>query len=212
MDFVSLVKPPPSRQPPPALPGFEGIRRNYDVFTKRWLAHVMPGEYYVTKNDETLCTVLGSCISVCIAVPRLGIGGMNHFLLPGTDGQVHGDLMRYGSYALERLINELVKYGAFREQLEIKLFGGARVTTGSLDVGQSNVDYVRQYLKAEQLRIAAENLGGNFTRKLQYHPLTGKAAMTEVHMSELIRTEKSAKTKATALKEQAEAPGKVILF
>ena len=209
---AATVKSPPPRTPPATLPGFEGLRRTYDEFTGRWLVHVMPGEYYVTRNDETLCTVLGSCISVCISVPTLGLGGMNHFLLPGDDGAVHGEVMRYGSYALERLINEFVKYGAYRERLEIKLFGGGRVINGNLDVGKSNIDYVHRYLKNEQLTIAAESLGGTIARKVQYHPLTGKAVMTEVPMTESVRVEQSAKDKAAALKQQALAPSKVILF
>jgi chemotaxis protein CheD len=71
---------------PEALAGFEHVRRYFDANLKRWTAQVVPGEFYVTPHDEVLTTVLGSCVSVCMRDPDTGVGGMNHFLLPGETG------------------------------------------------------------------------------------------------------------------------------
>ncbi len=204
--------PPPRRLLEPALPGFEGVRRAYDEVAQAWLVHVQPGEFYVTRNDEILSTVLGSCVSVCIRDSRLGFGGMNHFLLPGDDGHVNGDVLRYGSYALERLINELVKYGGMRERFEVKLFGGGRVINGTLDIGRSNVDFVHRYLADEQLTIASESVGGTVARRVRYHPLTGKVMMMQLAMDEGSQAERAAQERAAQVKQQDKNAGKVILF
>ena len=169
---------------PPTLTGFEGIHRYWDPATARWTAKVLPGEFYVTRHDEAISTVLGSCISACICDRRLGCGGLNHFMLPeGSNGSgssdrwmdpANGLATRYGSHAMERLMNELFKLGARREHLEIKLFGGGRILTSMTDVGARNAEFVRAYLEAEGLKVAAEDLGDIFPRRVIYFPDTGK--------------------------------------
>jgi chemotaxis protein CheD len=144
---------------------------------------VLPGEYAVTGKDETLVTVLGSCISACIRDPVARVSGMNHFMLPenkvgGTDRWMDpqvGLATRYGSYAMEKLINDLLKSGARRERFEIKLFGGGRILASQTEVGQRNIAFVRDYLDREGYKIAAEDLGGNTPRMLAYMALSGKA-------------------------------------
>jgi chemotaxis protein CheD len=168
---------------PPAVAGFQGIHRFWDPATERWTAKVLPGEFYVTRHDEAISTVLGSCISACICDQRIGCGGMNHFMLPEDSGgggsdrwmdPTSGLATRYGSHAMERLINELLKLGARREQLEIKLFGGGRILASMTDVGARNASFVRHYLESEGLRIAAEDLGDIYPRRIIYFPETGK--------------------------------------
>jgi chemotaxis protein CheD len=118
-----------------ALRGFEAIQRYWDPAISCWSAKLLPGEFYVTRVAEAVTTVLGSCISACIRDLQLGVGGMNHFMLPeeaaGGSGAWHaangGVSTRYGSYAMESLVNALLKLGARRERLEAKLFGGARI-------------------------------------------------------------------------------------
>ncbi|HTQ03277.1 MAG TPA: hypothetical protein VMI54_05450 [Polyangiaceae bacterium] len=160
---------------PAQLPGFEGINRFWDALDGHWVAQVLPGEYYVTRNSEVIATTLGSCVSTCVRDPELGIGGMNHFMLP-DDPKVEagGDAMRYGCFAVERLLNTLVKYGAERERLEIKVFGGGRVIPGMGDVGRGNIAFVRNYFETELLDIAAEDVGGTWARRVRYYPETGK--------------------------------------
>jgi chemotaxis protein CheD len=153
-------------------------RRFHDAVSGTWMVKVFPGEYYITsKQDETIVTILGSCVAACIRDPVAGLGGMNHFMLPqDATGHWGGDLKstRYGNFAMEKLLNELLKAGARRERLEIKVFGGGNVTDMSNEVGTDNAEFVVRYLHAEGLRIAAQDLGGDYPRRIQYAPATGK--------------------------------------
>ena len=83
----------------------------HDHHFKHDAVKVLPGEYYVTTDDMVIMTVLGSCIAACIWDPKVRVGGMNHFMLPDGGGDTSG---RYGSYAMELLINEMIKLGARR--------------------------------------------------------------------------------------------------
>jgi chemotaxis protein CheD len=143
---------------------------------------IHPGEYYVTAADESITTVLGSCISACIRDPTAGVGGMNHFMLPELGGGADcwldpsaGLATRYGSYAMESLMNDLMKRGARREQLEIKLFGGAQILASSRHIGRRNIEFIRKFLRIEGLRAVAEDLGNIHPRTIAYSPRTGKA-------------------------------------
>ena len=139
---------------------------------------VYPGEYQVTSEpDETLVTVLGSCVSACIRDPVTGFGGMNHFMLAeDQDGKWGAEVMsaRYGNYAMERLINELIKSGCPRERMEIKVFGGGNVIESRQAVGTKNAEFVLRYLADEGLKCTAKDLGGDFPRRIQYTPATGR--------------------------------------
>ena len=153
-------------------------RRFFDTATSSWMVKVFPGEYYVTKNpEEVLVTVLGSCVSACIRDPRAGIGGMNHFMLPHSKaGNWAGDLQstRFGNFAMEKLINELLKAGCSRSSLEIKVFGGGNVTDTQNAIGTDNSDFILRYLEAEGLRCVAQDLRGQLPRRIHYTPTTGK--------------------------------------
>ncbi len=158
--------------------GGVGTRRFYDPSAGSWMVKVFPGEFYVTdKPDETLVTVLGSCVAACIRDPRLGIGGMNHFMLPqGRSGGWgrDGESARFGNFAMEKLINELMKMGCARDSLEIKVFGGGNVTDSNIAVGTDNAQFALRYLEAERLRCVAQDLGGRFPRRIHYSPTTGR--------------------------------------
>ena len=168
---------------PPAPARFAHIRRAWDANFDRPLAKLLPGEYYVTSHDEVIFTVLGSCVSACVRDRKLGIGGMNHFMLPldRSGGDRHwGDssltaATRYGDVAMDRLVTDILDLGGQREDLEFKVMGGGNVLDISLDVGGHNVQFVRDYLKRQGFQIAAEDLGDNFARKLYYSPRSGKA-------------------------------------
>ena len=168
---------------PSAVRGFEKIQRYWDPALAHWNAKILPGEYYVTRSDEVITTVLGSCISACIRDPAAQVGGMNHFMLPedssSGDGNrwldpVAGLATRYGSHAMESLINELLKLGANRSRFEVKLFGAGRILASVTDVGARNIDFVHDYLKTEGLRTLAEDLGDIYPRRVAYFPGTGK--------------------------------------
>jgi len=183
---ASAVQPPLSK----VAPGFEHIRRYQDPHGVV-IAKLLPGDYYVTTEDEVLDTVLGSCVSACIRSPRLQIGGMNHFMLPqprndGTDSWTDkaGNATRYGTASMEHLINRILKGGAQRSELEVKIFGGARVLAALTDVGEHNVDFVRGFLRNEGLRILAEDVGDTCPRHIQYSPVTGKVRVKHLKRAE----------------------------
>jgi chemotaxis protein CheD len=136
---------------------------------------VLPGEYYVTGDDLMVMTVLGSCIAACIWDTRARAGGMNHFMLPEGDSLEGGG--RYGSYAMELLINQMLKMGARRESMQAKVFGGAQVMAGftSMNVGERNTKFVLEYLATERIPVVSQDVLDIHPRKVCFFPLTGKA-------------------------------------
>jgi len=168
---------------PATLPGFESIKRYHDRSNNHIIARILPGEYYVSTSDEMITTVLGSCISACIRDKRSGIGGINHFMLPGSSSgnQQYNDVAtRYGGFAMEHLINEIFKHGGKRQNLEIKLFGGGNIISTLTDIGKRNIAFVRDYLRYETLPISTEDMGGAFSRKINYFPKTGRVMVKKM--------------------------------
>jgi chemotaxis protein CheD len=153
-------------------------RRFFDAVESNWMVKVFPGEYYVTpKKDEVLVTVLGSCVAACIRDPVRRVGGMNHFMLPHSKGgNWGGDLQstRFGNFAMEKLINELMKAGASRNSLEIKVFGGGNVTDTQNAIGTENSQFILRYLESEGLCCTVQDLGGLLPRRIHYYPETGR--------------------------------------
>jgi len=148
-------------------------------------AKILPGEYFVTPKDMMIVTVLGSCVAACIRDRVTGIGGMNHFMLPDNSSDPDSPVsasMRYGTYAMEVLINEVLKAGGRRENLEAKVFGGGNVLRGfvAINVGQRNAEFVRGFLKAEGIRIVAEDLNDIHPRKVYYFPRSGKVLVKKL--------------------------------
>ena len=147
-------------------------------------AKVLPGEYFHSAADMLIVTVLGSCVAACIRDRVTGLGGMNHFMLPdgGVSNSPVSASMRYGTYAMEVLINELLKAGARRENLEAKVFGGGAVLKGvtSINVGERNAAFVLNYLKTEKMRVLAEDLNGIYPRKVYFFPRSGKVLVKKL--------------------------------
>ncbi|CAL4869675.1 Chemoreceptor glutamine deamidase CheD (plasmid) [Asticcacaulis sp. MM231] len=166
---------------------------------------VQPGEYFVTDTPGTvIITILGSCVAACIRNPKNGFGGMNHFMLPESESGQWGGVssqMRYGNHAMENLINEVLKSGCLRHDLEIKLFGGANMYAGHNEVGTQNARFAQAYLKAEGLRVLATDLGGNHGRRIHYSPQTGRVKRLLLNDSQdksVTRTESSYSTRLVA--------------
>lgn len=133
--------------------------------------NLIQGDHIVSADPAVLIsTILGSCVAACICDVAAGVGGMNHFLLPGRD---EAEGAQYGAYAMELLINGLLKTGARRERLEAKLFGGARMLNGLTDIGEQNATFARRFLRAEGIPCVAESLGGSNARRVLYRPVTG---------------------------------------
>jgi len=167
-------------------------------------AKISPGEYYFTDKNMLIVTVLGSCVSACIRDSVSGIGGMNHFMLPDgaksdKDNPV-SESMRYGTYAMEVLINQLLRNGAKRENLEAKIFGGGNVlrsfTTNM--VGDRNAAFVKKYLKEEGIRVTGEDLMDIYPRKVYFFPKTGKVLvkkLKQLHNDTLLQREQAYSSK-----------------
>jgi chemotaxis protein CheD len=151
-------------------------------------AKILPGEYYHTNKDMLIVTVLGSCVSACIRDRTTGLGGMNHFMLPDGGGDAGSPVSasaRYGTYAMEILINDLLKAGAKRENLEAKVFGGGAVLKGftAINVGERNAAFVLNFLKVERIKVVAEDLNDIYPRKVYYFPRTGKVLVKKLMQS-----------------------------
>jgi chemotaxis protein CheD len=148
----------------------------YDAHFKSEAVKILPGEYFVYNEDLLIMTTLGSCIATCLWDRQAKVGGMNHFMLPDNGGS-GADSGRYGSYAMELLINELLKLGASRLTLEAKVFGGGAVISGmnSINVGERNTAFVMDYLKTERIPVVSKDVLEIYPRKVCFLPFSGKA-------------------------------------
>ena len=179
-------------------------------------AKILPGEYYATTRDMLLVTVLGSCVCACIRDKVSGIGGMNHFMLPDSGQDQNnplGESARYGTYAMEILINQLLKMGAKRSNFEVKVFGGGAVLRGFTvaNVGERNAEFVLNFLKTEKIPIAAQDLLDIYPRKVYYFPNTGLVRvkkLKQVHNDTIINRE----TEYNARLHYSKMEGDVELF
>lgn len=172
----------------PSILEFTNIKRLWDKEYGVVCAKILPGEYYVTTEDEGVTTVLGSCISACIRDVVTGVGGMNHFMLPeasdyklnaGSESIV-GNATRYGNYAMEHLINMILSHGGKRKNLEVKVFGGGKIIPTLGNVGLNNVNFVLEYIDTEALKLVSQDLGDIYPRKVVYFPKTGKVRMKKI--------------------------------
>ena len=187
---------------PLALPGFDHINRYWDRRHDISAAKLLPGEYYVTSSNELITTVLGSCVSACIRDRCFGIGGMNHFMLPlskggtwnGSEVDLTSVATRYGNFAMEHMINEILKHGGHRKNLEVKIFGGGQILESMTDIGMSNIEFVRDYLRTEGLRIVSEDVGDIYPRKIIYYPDSGRVRLKklkDMHNDTVVQREKA---------------------
>lgn len=181
--------------------GYEEILAPNHYFDRNFnteAAKILPGEYYTTGRDMLLVTVLGSCVAACIRDRISGIGGMNHFMLPDSGQDQVNPLSapaRYGVYAMEILINQLLKLGAKRTNLEAKLFGGGNVLRGFTiaNVGERNSKFALDFLTTENIKVVAHDLLDIYPRKVYYFPKTGKALVKKlkrVHNDTIVEREK----------------------
>lgn len=153
-----------------------------DAATERKL-HVIQGNHAVSADPNVLMTtVLGSCVAACLYDPARAVGGMNHFLLADNaeGARFAEETMRYGAYAMEVLINDLMKLGARRERLEAKVFGGAKMIEALNDIGAANAAFARTFLRDEGIPTIAASLGGRRARRVEFWPATGRVRQREV--------------------------------
>lgn len=180
--------------------GYEEVLAPNHYFDRNFnmeAAKILPGEYYTTGRDMVIVTVLGSCVAACIRDRVSGVGGMNHFMLPDSGHDQANPLStsaRYGTYAMEILLNQLAKMGAARTNLEAKVFGGGNVLRGFTvaNVGDRNAKFVLDFLATEKIRVVAQDLLDIYPRKVYFFPKTGKVLVKKlkrVHNNTIIERE-----------------------
>lgn len=188
-------------------------RQSVDPETGLRTTKIFSGDWYVaTQRGEMIATILGSCIAACIRDPVTGVGGMNHFLLPGETGDgITSASARYGTNAMEQLINAILAAGARRERLEIKVFGGGNVTNNSARIGSKNAAFIRDFLKREHLPMDAEDLEGELPRRVHYFPDTGRTLVRKLHRKEDFAVVQEEETYAKQIIQQPD-DGEIELF
>lgn len=163
---------------------FRHIRRIQDPRFPHEIAAIMPGEHFVSAAPMIVYTVLGSCVSACIRDPVLNIGGMNHFMLPAPDGDYGSDSWadsgRYGSFAMELLINGILSQGGCKTRLEVKLFGGARIYQDNETIGSRNAEWALEYLRDEGLQPIKVDIGETCPRKVYYFTESGRVLLKKI--------------------------------
>ncbi|MFT6270272.1 MAG: chemotaxis protein CheD [Alphaproteobacteria bacterium] len=189
--------------------------RYLDSNFKTEAVKILPGEYFATNDSTMIVTVLGSCVSVCLRDPITRVAGMNHFLLPANKDEVNfnSDSARYGVYAMEVLINHLMKLGASRHRLQAKIFGGGNVLKQLKmnGVGEQNSAFVQEYLAAEKITVVAQDLLGEFPRKVYFFPMTGEVKVRKlksIHNTTILDRESEYRVKVG----QTSTAGDVDLF
>jgi len=171
---------------PTPIQGFEHVNRYWDRRLNVASAKILPGEFYVSTQGEMIATVLGSCISACIRDRVIGVGGMNHFMLPVSGDHSSWNVndldesTRYGNWAMEYLINAILKVGGKKKNLEVKLFGGGQVLANMTNIGERNIEFATSYLVREGLNVIAQDVGGTYPRKVLYFSDTGAVKMRKI--------------------------------
>jgi chemotaxis protein CheD len=203
------------------LPEFSHVNHYWDESRGKVIAKILPGEFYMTRQDVLIATTLGSCVSACIWDDVSGIGGMNHFMLPLTEKEAHevdwgqrgmaSDATRYGNFAMEHLINMILKNGGRKINLKAKVFGGGKVLKQMSDVGERNIEFVLEYLKTEHIAIEGSDLGSFYPRKVIFEPSNGKAyvkTIDNLHNDTIAQRETDYSTRI----RQSDVDGDVELF
>jgi len=203
------------------LPEFLQVNHYWDKQRDMVIAKILPGEFYMTTENVAIATTLGSCISACIWDENRKIGGMNHFMLPITNKEAHevnwgqrdktADATRYGNFAMEHLINTILRSGGRRSKLKAKLFGGAKVLNQMSDVGQKNIDFAFEYLDQEEIMVESSDIGDVYPRKVIFEPCSGRAfikRLDNLHNDTIIRRESDYRSKIN----KKEVSGDVELF
>ncbi len=170
---------------------------------------ILPGEFFVYNQDIVIQTVLGSCVAACIADRGVGVGGMNHFMLPDGDDSS----ARYGVFAMEILINDILKAGGRRGSLEAKVFGGGAVIQGmtQLNVGKQNVVFVERFLDNERIPIISKDVLDVYPRKVCFLPKSGRALVKKLAPATISTVAREETTYRSRVK-QKEPAGSVELF
>jgi len=191
------------------------MHRHFNTRLKRNVAIIHPGEYYASGEDIYISTVLGSCIAVAFFDPEKQVGGLNHFMLPGTisrEDAILSESGKYGMYAMELVINDLLKLGANRKRIRAKVFGGGHVLHGSLqesdNVPKSNITFAFEYLKMEGFPVDSSDVGGTIARKIFFDPRTAKVLLKRITGKLIVDVEKEEEDYLSRIRQRKEAARK----
>ncbi len=187
----------------------------FDTQFKLPAIKLLPGQFVATETPQLLVTVLGSCVAACLRDRRNGISGMNHFMLPeGSPVGDRGLITRFGMFAMEQLINDMLKLGARRDALEAKVFGGGNVLHGMkvVNIGEQNGNFVLDYLDNERIPVLAEDLLGNHARKVYFFTDTGKVMIRKLKSERLPDVVKEESSYLKQVKPLGNAGGDIELF
>lgn len=203
---------------PPCMVQFSHIHRFRDhAEPVDSVAKIIPGEYYVTTNNEMISTVLGSCIAVCVYDNVARMGGMNHFMLPEGSGSASGGTgvgsqTRFGNHAMELLINDLLANGAERSRLKVKIFGGAKIMEGGANIGAKNIEFVRRFIGVEGYQCEAEDTGLNCPRFVKFYPLEGRVKVKQLPRTSCAEIAAQEKRECAKQSKPAQDSGGLELF
>jgi chemotaxis protein CheD len=194
----------------------------YQHFNRKFGKQVFiihPGEYYASSEPVLISTVLGSCVGVAMYDPQVQFGGLNHFMLPGSLGNQNfmmSETGKYGMFAMELLINQLIKMGARKNRLRAKVFGGGHVLQNDVGedggVPQSNIDFAFEYLETEQIPVQTSDVGGTVGRKIFLDPLTFKVMLKRVTGRLIVDVEKEEEEYLEQIRQRRKPKGDVTLF
>ncbi|MFW5712026.1 MAG: chemoreceptor glutamine deamidase CheD [Spirochaetota bacterium] len=164
---------------------------HFNYSFQKEIVTIHPGEFYVSNREIYISTVLGSCVAVALHDPAHKIGGLNHYMLPGTfSGFKPSDPSgRYGLYAMELLINEMIKQGAYRPNLRAKVFGGGNVLNSANKVGTNNAQFALKFLETEEIPIDAQDIESDIARKVIFDPVSGSVYLKKLSHTVLKKVE-----------------------
>ncbi len=189
------------------------MNNHFDSHFQKSVVTILPGEYFSTSDDVFISTVLGSCISIALFDPHKLLGGLNHFMLPFSSKNfsiTQEEQGRYGDFAIELLINDMLKKGCKKENLQAKVFGGSNVLENGgfyqNKTGLNNINFALNYLETEKIPIMANDTGGIFPRKIFFDPKTSKVYLKRIQRSDIAMSEIEAREKAYRESIQKEQP------
>ncbi|MDH4394436.1 MAG: chemoreceptor glutamine deamidase CheD [Limnobacter sp.] len=179
---------------------------------------IMPGEHAVSWEPAEITTLLGSCVAACIWDSHRRIGGMNHFMLPDIPMSLQSSPsessrpLRYGLYAMERLINDLLVMGAKRENLVAKVFGGGNISgaLGEHNIGRRNSEFVLEFLNKDQIKVAAVDMGGIHSRRVKFYTDSGKVRVFGVAVADRIASQQERRYSESIRKDPVS--GDIVFF
>jgi len=140
--------------------------------------YLHPAALFVSPRPHLVTTVLGTCVAVCLWDRVLGIGGINHYMLPFWNGNGLAS-PKYGNIAMERLYSKMLTLGARPETMVAKVFGGksSEENDSVFNIGERNIKLAFDFLRKAELEIKAHNVGGPQGRKLLFLTQTGEVKM-----------------------------------